>query len=428
MEQIIINQNRHWRQVEYETVFFRKDFDSLLEYLPMREILILTGIRRSGKSSMFRLLINYLMKDVNPLKILFINCEDPHFIQLCSDSVNLYRIIETAEKITQNKFEYLFIDEIQHIQNWQNFVKSIYETELFKKICITGSNSDLLENKYISLLAGRFIARKIFPLSFLEILHLNSIVTNFDLLTEKAKVQNLLDEYLMFGGFPEVFKTNSKELKYDLLSNYYQTIILKDCILNKNIRDKTKFGQLAFFIFNNINSLYSYNSLAKAYEGNENTVQSYIAALIDSYAVKEITNFRFSVKSNSKAKNKLYCIDNGLVNAVKYNYSEDKGKLFENLVFVEIAKKRHFEIFFFNDNIECDFIVKSKNDFFAIQVVYELTMSNIKREISGLNKVKQLFGIDNLMIVTYNQSENIEGCKVMTFVDFCFYLNNTEKY
>jgi len=424
VKKILLNQNKHWQNKKYKDVFYRKVLDKLIGYLPMKEILILTGIRRGGKSSLFKLLINYLSETTEATKILFINCEDPHFLEAWQNSSKIYDIIETAEKITENTFEYLFFDEIQNIKNWESFIKSIYETGNYKKIFITGSNSNLLNDEYIKLLSGRFIAKQIFPLSFLEILELNSIKKNIDIVSQNAKVLNLQDDYMQFGGFPEVYKTDKKELKLELLSNYYSTIVLKDCILHKKIREAEKFKQLAFYTFNNATSVYTYNSLARATNNNENTAQSFLRTLQESFITYEINNFRFSVKINTKAKNKTYSIDNGLIQAVKYNFSSNKGKMLENAVFVEIIKSQKFKIFFFNDKNECDFILKSNNKLFAIQVVYELNTNNRERELKGLLKAKKQFDINNLILVTYNQTEKFENIKTMTFIDFCFFLQS----
>lgn len=423
MEQVLINQNRHWQNKPYNDFFYRKAFEELLPFIKIKEILILTGIRRSGKSSIFKLIINELTKKEDSGKILFINCEDPHFTEVWNDSRKLYQIIETAEKLTQKRIEYLFIDEIQNINNWEKFIKSIYETGLLKKIFITGSNSNLLNSEYIKLLSGRFVEKRIFPLSFLEILKLNNIISYFEAITDKAKTQKLLETYLKYGSFPEVYKNDNTELKLALLSNYYQTIVLKDCILNRNIREKEKFKQLSFFLFNNVSSVYTYNSLSKATENNDISAQSYISALQESFAVYEVKNFSYSVKTNSRAKNKAYSIDNGLIRAVKYNFSADKGQMFENAVFQEIIKSGKFKVFFYNDKNECDFIIKSDAQTIAVQVVYELNKTNEQREFAGLEKVKKQFGIKELILVTLNNSGNSGNIKIMNFVDFCYFIN-----
>lgn len=421
MEQVILNQNKHWKS-KYTDVFHRSILDSLMDYLPMKEILILTGIRRSGKSSLFKLLINKLLEKTEATKILFINSEDPHFLPAWQDAAKFYDIIQTAEKITESKFYYLFIDEIQNINNWESFIKSIYESGNYKKIFLTGSNSKLLENDYINLLSGRFIAKKIFPLSFLEILELNNLKKNLDIVEHQTKVLNLLDKYLQYGGFPEVIKTKKESLKLEILSNYYRTIVLKDCIINQKIREASKFEQLAYYVFNNSGAVYTYNSLARATENNENTSKKFLDALYSSFSVYDVSNFSFSAKIITKSKRKLYSIDNGLTQAVKHNFTSDKGKMLENAVFSEIIKSNKFVVHFHNTDYECDFILKSQKELIAIQVVYELNSNNKKREITGLLKASKQFNISNMKIITYNEKSIIDNIEIISYVDFCQFL------
>jgi predicted AAA+ superfamily ATPase len=424
MEQVILNQNKHWK-AKYTDVFHRSVLNSLVDFLPMKEVLILTGIRRCGKSSVFKLLINKLLETTTPTKILFINSEDPHFMPAWHDAAKIYDIIQAAEKITESTFDYLFIGEVQNLKHWEQFIKSVYESGNYKKIFLTGSNSQLLENDYITLLSGRFIAKKIYPLSFLEILELNQITTNLDIAENKNKVLNLLDDYMQYGGFPEVFKTENEALKLEILSNYYRTIVLKDCIINQKIRESAKFEQLAYFVFNNSGAVFTYNSMARATENNENTSKIFLEALHSSFSVYAVNNFSFSVKANTKSKRKLYSIDNGLMQAVKHNFTADKGKMLENIVFSEIIKSSKFEVYFHNTDYECDFILKSKTEIVAIQVVYQLTPANKEREINGLLKIAKQFNISNLKIVTSNENSKIDTIEVLSFVAFCRFLKTT---
>lgn len=421
MEQVILNQNKHWKG-KYTDVFQRNVLNVLIDFLPMKEVLILTGIRRSGKSSIFKLLINELLKNTEPTKILFINSEDPHFMPAWHDATKIYGIVQTAERITESEFDYLFIDEVQNIKHWEQFIKSVYESGNYKKIFLTGSNAQLLENDYITFLSGRFIAKKIYPLSFLEILERNNIQTNLEMAENQTKVLNLLHAYMHYGGFPEVFKTKTESIKLEILSNYYRTIVLKDCIINQKIREASKFEQLAYYVFNNSGAVYTYNSIARATENNENTSKTFLEALQSSFAVYEVNNFSFSVKTNTRAKRKLYSIDNGLSQAVKHNFTADKGKMLENSVFSELVKSSKYEIYFHNTDYECDFIIKSKHEIIALQVVYELTPTNKEREINGLLKAAKQFKINNLKIITFNEKATIENIEVISFAAFCKFL------
>ena len=143
MEKVIFSQNKHWKS-RYTNLYSREVLDLLINNLKTKHIQVLQGIRRSGKSTLFKLLINHLSESVKPKEILYINLDDPFFIPYAHEPTKLYEIVQMAEKITQVKVKYLFFDEIQAIEGWEHYIKSIYDGEQFTKIFITGSNSTLL--------------------------------------------------------------------------------------------------------------------------------------------------------------------------------------------------------------------------------------------------------------------------------------------
>jgi uncharacterized protein len=424
MEQAIILQNKHWKGDKYSQIFDRPILQNLIDKLVMKEIQVLLGIRRSGKSTIFRLLINHLMLSEKPKSILFINCEDPFFAEIWNDASKIYNIVELAEKITGSEINYLFLDEIQVIKNWEKYIKSVYEAQRFKKIFVTGSNSNLLEGDYINMLSGRYLSDIVYPLSFPELLAQNELFDKLDLLSENPSVLRILDNVLANGSFPEVIKIKNDELKRQLLLNYYETIVLKDCLLNNKVRDNQLFRILAHYILSNIASVFSYNSLAKALNSNENTMKQYVQILENSYIIKEIQHFSFSLKANLKIKKKIYCIDNGLINAISLSFSSNFGKLLENLVYAELLKTKKFEIFFYNETEECDFIIKYQKQLIAIQVVYELNTQNETRELAGLKSAMKKFKITNSFIVTYNRNEKINDISIISFSQMLLHLES----
>lgn len=150
MDKILLAQNKHWRGEPYEGLINRRALSSLLKKLHLKEIQVLLGVRRSGKSSIFKLLINHLAQNVDPGKILYLNLDDPYYAEVWKDPKTLYSILETAEKLTAAKIEYIFLDEIQNVRDWEKFIKSVYDSERFAKIFITGSNSSLLKGRATS--------------------------------------------------------------------------------------------------------------------------------------------------------------------------------------------------------------------------------------------------------------------------------------
>ena len=346
---------------------------------------------------------------------MYINLDDPFFIPYSDDATKLYGVIQTAQKLTQKKVVYLFLDEIQAINGWERYVKSVYDSEEFQKIFITGSNSSLLNGDLATLLTGRYITQKVYPLSLTEVLKINKITSYLELSNNIPKVLNMVDNMLQYGSFVEIYETQ-EEFRRDILSSYYDTILLKDCVSNNAIRDVKGFKELSFFIISNITSLFSYSSLAKAVNINDKSAKEYLSYLEDSYMCDELKHFSYSLKEQNNSKKKLYCNDNGFV-SLSYNFSSNSGKLLENLVYTELIKNG-FEVYFYNKNFECDFITKKENKTIAIQVCYELNIQNTKREVGGLSKLP--FDVDEKYIITYNQSKKIDDIEVLPFYEYFF--------
>lgn len=414
MNNVIISQNKHWEK-PYEGLYNRYIFEKLLTNLATKHIQVLQGIRRSGKSSLFKLMINHLCKDVDPMEILYVNLDDPYFIKYSNNPESFYEIIQTAQKLTQKKTKYLFLDEVQAISGWEKYVKSVYDSSEFKKIFITGSNSSLLNGEFAALLTGRYLSSKVYPLSFTEILRINDITTFLKLNKELPKVLKIVDDMMLYGSFVEIYEI-SDELKRDLLSSYYDTILLKDCIANNQIRDIKSFKELSFYTLTNLTSTYSYLSLAKAIKLNDKSVKEYIQALEECYLFSEVKLFSYSLKEQICNKKKLYLCDNGFMN-LGYSFSSNYGKLLENLVFSEL-QKMGYEIYFYNKETECDFIVKKDGKTTAIQVCYELNDKNRAREINGILKLP--FEVDEKYIITYNQKEKVNDIEILSFWEYFF--------
>jgi len=412
MEKVILTQNRHWNK-PYENLYEREVFTDLVKKLDVKHIQVLQGIRRSGKSTLFKLLINHLSLEMDPQEILYVNLDDPFFIPYSDDAAKLHDVIQTAQKLTQKKITYLFLDEVQAINGWERYVKSVYDNESFKKIFITGSNSSLLNGDLASLLTGRYLSSKVYPLSLKEILKINDISTYMQLVEHSPKVLNIVDNMIKYGSFVEIVE-NKEEFKRELLTSYYDTILLKDCVSNNAIRDVKSFKELSFYLLSNVTSLYSYNSLAKAIGINDKSAKEYVSYLEESYLIDEITHYSYSLKEQNNSKKKIYANDNGFL-SLSYSFSENSGKMLENLVYTELIKAG-YEVYFYNKNFECDFIAIKDNKSIAIQVCYELHEQNKKREMGGLRKLP--FEVDSKYIITYNQSDTLENIKVVKFWEY----------
>ena len=415
MEKAIISHNKHWRSEPYRDIFHRDIATKLIKQLEHREIEVLQGIRRSGKSTIFKIVINHLMQIVDPKSILYINFDDPYFSELWSDSKKLYNLLELSEKINGQKPLYIFFDEIQNVEMWEKFIKTIYDNEVVKKIFVTGSNSSLLSSEYAVSLSGRYIKTIVYPLSLSEIYKIEKIETYFELLDNTPKVLNIVDEMMEYGSFAEVYKKEDNDYKRELILNYYETIILKDCVANHGIRELKQFKELTKYLISNGCSLYAYSSISKAMNINENSIKNYIYVLEDSYMYNELKQFSYSLKGQVRSKKKGYLTDNSFLGNISFRFARNQGKLFENLVYSELQKQNH-ELFIFNDaSFECDFLVKKESELIAIQVCYELHDGNREREFKGLKNVAKKFAISKSVLLTYNQEEELEGVEVVPF-------------
>jgi len=380
---------------------------SAIEDLNLEEIQVVTGIRRSGKSTLLQTMINHLSKEHDPKSILYINFDDPNFTEIYSDAKLIYNVIDAAEKLTSKTITHLFLDEVQNVSAWEKYVKSKYDSRRFQKIVVTGSNAQLLNSDYATLLSGRYVKMQLYPLRYCELLLHNGITDNYQLVKQKPLAMRVLDNMLIHGGFPRIHCIDKESDRRKILKSYYETIILKDCIKSNDVRDTKTLTNLAYYLISNIATPYSYNSISKAVQSNENTVQKFLQIFQDAYFMSELKQYSFSLKQQSRMMKKNYCVDNGLVNAISFKFMDNVCRLLENLVYSELLKMQEGQIYFYDDNKECDFIIKDSENQLAVQVCYVVNDGNRSREINGLIAAMEKFSIDQGVIITYDQEEKI---------------------
>ena len=403
MEKTLIQQNPQWNGKPFKGLVERSIIKNLLDKKDLPHIQILTGVRRCGKSTLFKLLMNNLLASgVSPKSILNLNLDAPVFISFWDNAQHLQQIIETSERLTGEKVQYLFLDEIQQVRSWEIFVKSVYDTQTFRKIYITGSNSNLLQNQFSSLLSGRYFANEIRPFSMTECLAtigINSLLEGYQNIPQ---ILRLTSAIIKNGTFPEIIlgKMND-DIKAELLHSYFDSIVQKDCIVYNSIRDPHLFYKCVNYLLQNAGNRFSLQQLGKSLGSNENTMGSYLNYLCDSYICSDMRNFSFSQKETKRSEHKCYCIDNGLMQANTQRFSPDNGRFFENLVFNELYNKGYKNISFDNSKGECDFLAWKDGELHAFQACYELTDYNRTREINGFSTVQ--LALKSKTILTYNQ-------------------------
>jgi len=350
----------------------RKEYlNKIMPFIGRKEIIVLKGIRRCGKSTIIKQIIRELIENgINKNQILYLNLEDYGFANhLNNDLFEL--VLKEYKAYSKNKQTiYFFIDEAQKIPSWEQWVRTKYDLGENIKFIITGSSAHLLSKELSTLLTGRNISFTIFPLSFKEFC--------------KFKKNNNLEEYLEFGGFPEVVLEESEGKKRILLQQYLEDILYKDIIDRYNIRDTKQLLSLARYLISSSSSKVSINKLSKVFGMAKDTIKIYISYMLNAYLLFEVTYFSFSAKIKHEVSKlpKLYCIDNGLISVASTKYTKERGRQFENTVLIKLLEK-YSEVSYWGE-------LKSEVDFIVSETAINVTSTdNIpEREYKGLEDFK----------------------------------------
>lgn len=419
----ILSEWNYWDKNIEEDIFPRDEYiKPMLNFLKTKEIVVLKGIRRSGKSTLLKLLISELQKTVSKKQILLVNFEDPRFYPHLNLEL-LENIFETYRTFVNPKEKcFVLLDEVHYVQAWEKWVRKyrdLYPNEV--KIIVTGSSSKLLDSEYATTLTGRTLPITVFPLSFMEYLkfHNVEIKDRLSLVSRKRDIVALLKKYTDEGGFPEVLLTGK-----ELLQKYFDDIIFKDIIDRHEIRDTNTVRRIAHFFLTNIAKEYTYNSIRKMFGVSLDLIRQYISYIEASYLTFSVSMFSYSLKEQNINPRKVYCIDTGLRNVVGFKFSADYGRLYENVVFVELKRRLSeslSDIFYWKNKRgkEVDFIVKeglkTKE---VIQVCWNVEDKETKeREVESLLEALKEFKLKEGSVITEAfEGEEIIGKKKVKFI------------
>lgn len=350
---------------------------------------IITGIRRGGKST----LMLQTIKRINE-KVLFLNFEDIRLSGFeTSDFTRLNSEIENREA------KIIFFDEIQIIEKWEIFInQKLNEGNL---VFITGSNASLLSKELGTHLTGRHLSLELYPFSYSEFLAFGKLENNV----------KSFDDYLQTGGMPEFVKIR----KANILTQLVDDILYRDIAVRYNIRNVSGLRGMTVFLMSNIGKPIAARRLTGLFGITAtSTVTDYFAYLKNSYLIDFIPQFDFSVKAQSRNPKKVYATDLGIYHQTKTTFTNDFGRQLENAVFLHL-RRTHQEIFYFNKQGECDFVVMHKGKATkCVQVCWQVDDMNMNREIQGLKSALDFFGLKEGVIVTYNQTDlfNVEGISI----------------
>ncbi len=394
MRQVVLQQKAQLAQV-VETVE-RELLPEILKWFEDDRILILTGLRRSGKSTLLR----QIMRE--KAGFAYVNFEDERFLSF--EAKDFEQLNEVLVEVYGNP-NIFFFDEVQNVSKFETFVRRLQDQN--KKVIITGSNASLLSSELGTRLTGRYKAFEVYPFSFTEFLSLKNIMVDenaYYITEKKVNLLRLFNEYLTTGGLPEYLK--NKDMEY--VKTLYENILYRDIISRYSIKKQKVIKELVNILMTNISCLFTYNSLKNDVGlANAITIKEYISYLSNSYLFFELQKFDYSVRKQLNYPKKAYVIDSAFNQVTGFNFSANKGRLLENFVFLEL-KRMNLDIYYYSDKNECDFVIKHGNKIAEVlQVCHTLNESNRKREIDGLIEAAEKFKLKRGLILTHEQEEEI---------------------
>jgi predicted AAA+ superfamily ATPase len=360
----------------------------LKNMLGIKVIKVITGLRRVGKTTLFKQFQQELKNSgVVESNIIYLNLEEMENEALLERHVLHDYIMRRADRKTTN---YVFLDEIQLVPEFEKLIDSLFVKD-FIDIYITGSNAWFLSSELATLLTGRYIEIPVLPLSFKEF---SSVFT-------KSKVE-IFEDYINFGGMPEVsniLQLNNEQEITPYLTNVYRTILEKDIYKRNKVKSKVDFENIVNFIFDCVGSVVSPNNIAETVTANGNktdneTVENYLSVLKDSFLLNKVFRYDIRGKKMLQTLNKFYVADTGFLLAILgRNAQINRGHLLENLVFIEL-KRRYKEIYIGKVlQTECDFVCKDDKGLIAYYQV-SLTVREQKtldRELAPFSKINNHF-------------------------------------
>jgi hypothetical protein len=393
---LLEQQQAFWQR---DTGIEREQLTEIARAVDLPHAVIISGLRRVGKSTLLAQLAHRLEKD----QFYYINFEDDRFLGFQAEDANdLYQVL--LELFGERKV--FIIDEVQNIPGWEHFVRRFMEIGI--KFYIIGSNASLLSRELGTRLTGRYVPVELFPFSFAEFLRFKRyVLPDLARLTtaDTARLQRHLDEYLRLGGIPDALKYPDMAL----LRTLYDVVLYRDIATRYHIEEVRALKELAFYLMNNPASQVSFNKLKEQFHlGSVNTIKNYIEYLENSWLIFTLNVYDYSVKRQQIAAKKVFPIDTGLASAVGFTFSANTGKLLESVVFLALRRKTA-EVFYYTTpgGYEVDFYLPESRQ--LIQVAQSLSNpATREREVRALVDAMHSLNIPQGMILTDANAEPIQ--------------------
>lgn len=368
------------------------------EWLQTSEILIISGIRRCGKSVLMQQIRDRLVE-----KDFFFNFDDERLVNFKLD--DFQKLQECFVELFGEQHTYYF-DEIQNIEGWERFVRRLYNAG--NKIIITGSNARMLSRELGTHLTGRYIQVEIYPFSFQEYLVMNEIPVNAKTLyttTGRATMVKSFVKYMECGGFPKFLQDGS----VSYLTSLYESIIYRDILTRNGLTNEKEMLEMMFYLASNATKRVTYSSLGKVVGiQHPDTIKNYLEYIQQTYLISQLFRYAPSVKKQMMSPKKIYFVDNAIIKRIGFNATENNGVFLENLVFIEL-KRRGWDVYYYADKKECDFLVRKG---LHISDAYQVTLKmdspqTREREIAGVREAMQAYSLSKGYILTFEGKETI---------------------
>ena len=396
LKEIILEQVDIFASEDKEEVL-RDVLFKISDLIDIPHMIVITGLRRSGKSTLLKQIRKKYFPDEN---VYYFNFEDERLVSMIVEDMNL--LYETFLEI-KGPSKIFFLDEIRNIEGWEMFARRLYDRGF--KFFITGSNTSMLSRELGSRLTGRYVGIEVFPFSFREYLNFVGVRILDPVTTEeRAAVKKAYNDYFTQGGMPEYLRYGRKEI----IEALYDNILYRDILVRYGLKEERTMKELSMYLISNCSSEISFNRLKKMLNvGSVNTIKSYVDHLEGAYLLFTLNKYSHSMKKQIYSNKKAFVIDVSFIDLVSFKFSRDAGNILENLVLIEL-KRRGKEIYFHKDRKECDFVIRDRNRITqAVQVTFKIDEGNHDREVLGLLDALKKYDLSEGMIITDNQQEEI---------------------
>lgn len=369
------------------------------------KIISIVGARRTGKTFLLYYLIKKMRQEIQSDRIVYINFEDDRLFPASLQTMDAF-IQSYYELYPDNKFRrvYFFFDEVQEVENWELFIRRIYDNENCS-IFITGSSSKLLTKEISTSLRGRSICYELFPLSFKEYLRFKSIEVSHYSTKSVSRVVNAFAEYTATSSFPELVNMNDT-LRMKSLKEYLDLVIYKDVVDKYRVSNIHLMKYLVKFLFSNSANLISINKIYNEMKSiglsvSRNSVYEYISYLEDSYTIFSLPKYTRNVREQLRNPRKFYALDTGLRRAM--TIAEDKGKLLEGIIYLHL-RRNYSDIYYYLSGFEVDFCTIMDNDIQLLNVCYAMSDTGTRnREITSLLHAMKELKKNSAFIITADE-------------------------